>query len=297
MYPIGCDFSSFNQIPLDRFELYANSADFFINRVGIVFYRRGWAIDHTAEQRFEVIRSVSPKMPLGVYFLPHGSILRYLTPSQRMNLSTHPFMKPLFEVLARLKPAFFAIDLEEHTVRESNHGEAVLAYTDLYMNLLLGMERGDIPRMKIGVYSRASWINQFPVLRKHIENDERLFIWTANWLRGKVTTLESIQNLREVQPKGLPIPFGTNYKRRKPVTFHQFAGDSGLQYRFRDFSPNKSMDMNAYIGTLDEMLSDFNEKSPLEQLDSLFEDVLNGNFEDKNAVLETYRSLRRLLKW
>lgn len=295
IYPIGIDASAYNKFTPQELAVYGTSADFFINRLGIVFYRAGWTLDSTVFPRFEILREVAPEMPLGVYFLPHSSCLRNLSESERTDFNKHPYVRTVFDALNKLQPEFFAIDVEDHTAMNSSKEGVLLAFLDLLEWLTVGMEKEMIPRMPIGVYSRASWVKQFSSLSKAIENNPSLFIWTANWVFGQSIQYPTIRDLRKIQPRHRPITFSHTPARQKSVTFHQFSGDSGKKISFADFNAGRPVDLNVYIGTKEEFLGDFSRVSPLATLDSLIQRLLEENYTDKEAIWGEYQAIRRKL--
>jgi len=295
-FPIGVDCSSFDVLTENQLSLYSTSADFYINRIGIVYYRRGWSLDKTAIPRLKFLKQLRPDMVLGAYFLPHGQILRGLGDPLTLDISKHPYMRSLYDALNQVNLDYLFCDIEEHTVTESNEAEARTATLDFLVKIADGMRKGYIPPMKIGIYSRATWVKSFPSISKLIEQDANLHIWSATWARGNIMWLDSIQSLRTLRPSISPIVFGQNPNRKKPVTLHQFAGDSGLQYRFRDFSIGKSVDINVFMGTLDELYPRTPEKTALGELDEFIERIFEAVSAIKTDELRSkYTQIRRKL--
>jgi GH25 family lysozyme M1 (1,4-beta-N-acetylmuramidase) len=150
----------------------------------------------------------------------------------------HPILqKILYQLKNKLIYSLFfdvenaSVALGEKTVPEA---WVSLYISDLVKRLRGKMRSGVLREMKLGVYSRKSFIedpaNRQKSLEAYLGTQADLAIWTANWVTGTGATLPMSQ-IYQLRPTHKPLTYGYCPDRPAEWQFWQWSGDVGRVYK------------------------------------------------------------------
>ena len=154
-------------------------------------------------------------------------------------------------------------DLEEASTWISGGGKLVITddniratVEDLRNRIVPLQAQGRWPKFEIGVYSRASWIDEIDKgrqLRTWLENHPEIELWTADYRVQSIPAWKTAADVRAFgMPKALstkyPVSFGWNDKRPLAWSIWQYwgsgwadlnvyNGDKAALYKWLNYSP------------------------------------------------------------
>jgi hypothetical protein len=143
---------------------------------------------------------------------------------------------------------------------------------DLRERLVGLMSVGQYPKIPLGIYSRAGYVNAQPALRTWIEQHPEIIIWTANYTTAYPGKLMPISDYRT---NGLPMAtqnpiwFGDNPAKPKQYKrFWQYHGTfPGAQYstcpEIMGASAPAGLDLDIFEGTRAELFEMLKTPDPL----------------------------------
>lgn len=179
---------------------------------------------------------------------------------ERLSDEQHGVLQHIFNVLRHKEIYYLAIDMEDASEgKQTTSSWHAFFVRDLVDRLRRQMAKGNLRTMKLGVYSRRSWIDsKAPDLSTYLSTQPDLFIWCANWAGGKLT-VKSIAEIAKERPVTghQPMPFGWSAARVKQWDIWQWAGDSGYGYKCSDaittvYGAPGHVDLNLYNGSAEE---------------------------------------------
>lgn len=132
---------------------------------------------------------------------------------------------------------------------------------------------GEYPKIPLGIYSRASYINTQPAVKTWVEQRPEIIVWTANYMTaypGKFMPIADYKTNSLPLATQNPIWFGDNPAKPKQYKrFWQYHGTfAGCQYatcpEILGSSKPSGLDLDIFEGTRAEMFAMLGVKDPLE---------------------------------
>ncbi|GIV86617.1 MAG: hypothetical protein KatS3mg054_0646 [Chloroflexus sp.] len=206
-----------------------------------------------------VQQAYDKNIPAGAYWFvgPGYWLTRQQTMPGIENMSDdqHPILQYIMSLLRNKLIYWLAFDVEDASLRTAagKVTDTWLAFyiRDLVERIQRQQRLGNLRPFKLGVYSRKSFVQNYPALEAYFGTQPDLFIWCANWANAGGGTLT-----RQTQPLSThkPIVFGWNGQRDKEWHFWQFAGDSGARYTHPAVTTVngglRPMDVNVFNGDI-----------------------------------------------
>ena len=152
-------------------------------------------------------------------------------------------------------------DVEDASIKTASGKVVPQAWVEFYVSDLVRrlrgqMRAGNLREMKLGTYSRKSFIenpnNRQTSLETYLGTQSDLAIWTANWVTGTglLLPMSEIYNLR---PTHAPLTYGYCPDRSADWQFWQWSGDRGKVYRSPAITNSsgyaRGLDIDLFNGT------------------------------------------------
>jgi hypothetical protein len=261
MNAFGIDLSRYNP----QFPIPAGAIDFLCTRIGgstgaAIFTDPGWITHCQQAQDIDI-------PCIGYWFVnPAYYIGKQLTMPGILAMSNdkHPIMPTLLNEIANRNVSGLAFDVEEGTFTGQVTPAWVAFYIkDICVRLNKLMDTGALRRIRLGVYSRKTWMddpnNQGKDLGIWLGTQPEMFIWSAAWIGGEDKTLP-IEQARTLMPVSGTVPAFGWTESRVPAdwTIWQFSGDAPGCTGYKNNITNSHVDLDMFHGDVTNMRQYFN---------------------------------------
>jgi hypothetical protein len=180
---------------------------------------------------------------------------------ERLRDEEHPILQHVLKLLRNKAVHFLAFDFEDASENaQTSPPWHTFFLRDMVERLRRQIALGNLRPLKLGVYSRRSWIDsKAKDLDVWLGTQPDLFIWCANWAGGTSRTLLLKEIAQQMPLSGhQPRSFGWSAARSKTWHFWQWTGDSGYGFKCKDAILTaaglpRPVDMNFFNGTLEEL--------------------------------------------
>lgn len=182
---------------------------------------------------------------------------------EQMPDDKHPILQRIMNSLRNKAVYALFFDVEDFslTTKAGNVTDFWLKFyiSDLIERLRRQMAKGNMKPIKLGVYSRRTFIDQYAKsLDIWLGTQPDLAIWCANWAgSGSITGTIDVLKADKLTDGHSPRSFGWSPDRPKTWTFWQYSGDSGrvrvCTSILSSAGSPRAVDLNFFNGTPEEL--------------------------------------------